>query len=112
VPLFVIGGILSQVDFSIIWRYFGWSNQTLATIVLWSAAAYTVRRGGIHWLVSLPATFMTATVTTYFCVAKEGLQMDYTVSVYIGIGVALAVLALFLAKGNAFRRNIPLQLEP
>lgn len=112
VPLFVIGGILSQVDFSIIWRYFGWSNQTLATIVLWSAAAYVVRRGGVHWLISLPATFMTATVTTYFCVAKEGLQMDYTLSVYIGCGVAAAALALFLVKGNWFRNNVPLALEP
>ncbi|MDF5300970.1 carbon starvation protein A, partial [Vibrio parahaemolyticus] len=28
VPLFVIGGVLTQVDFGIIWRYFGFANQT------------------------------------------------------------------------------------
>ena len=33
-PLFVVGFMLTQVDFSIIWRYMAWSNQTLATIVL------------------------------------------------------------------------------
>ena len=110
VPLFVIGGILSQVDFNIIWRYFGWSNQTLATIVLWSAAAYIVRRGGIHWLVSLPATFMTAVVFAYICVAKEGLQLDYTVSVIIGCVIAALSLVLFLSKADWFRRNVPLEL--
>lgn len=28
VPLFIIGIALSFVDFNVIWRYFGWSNQT------------------------------------------------------------------------------------
>lgn len=36
IPLFLIGGILTVVDFNIIWRYFAWSNQTLAMIGLWS----------------------------------------------------------------------------
>ncbi|MCK4346674.1 MAG: carbon starvation protein A, partial [Bacteroidales bacterium] len=31
IPLFSIGFLLTQIDFSIIWRYFAWSNQTLAT---------------------------------------------------------------------------------
>ena len=112
VPMFVLGVILSQVDFNIIWRYFGWSNQTLATIVLWSAAAYVVRRGGIHWLVSLPATFMTATVFAYICVAKEGLQLEYNISVGIGCAIAAVSLAIFLMKADWFRKNVPLELPP
>lgn len=111
VPMFVIGIVLSQVNFDIIWRYFGWSNQTLATVVLWSAAAYVVRRGGIHWLISLPATFMTATVFTYICVAKEGLQLSYTVSASIGCVIAALSLILFLSKADWFRKNVPLALE-
>ena len=35
VPMLAIGLILSQMDFSIIWRYFSWANQTLAMITLW-----------------------------------------------------------------------------
>ena len=42
IPLFVIGLILTQTDFGIIWRYFGWANQTLATIVLWTASGLYV----------------------------------------------------------------------
>lgn len=34
VPLFVIGGVLTQVDFGIIWRYFGFANQTTAVMML------------------------------------------------------------------------------
>lgn len=112
VPLFVVGGILSKVDFEIIWRYFGWSNQTLATVVLWAAAAYVVRRGGLHWLVSLPATFMTAVVVAYICNAKIGFNMPYDISVYVGCGVAALLLGLFLVKGDSFRKNIPLELAP
>ena len=34
-PLFAIGFALTRINFDIIWRYFAWSNQTLAMIVLW-----------------------------------------------------------------------------
>ena len=112
VPLFLVGGILSQVDFNIIWRYFGWSNQTLATVVLWAAAAYVVRRGGMHWLISIPATFMTATVIAYICVAPEGFKLPYNISVAIGVVSGIIALAIFLSKGGWFRNNVILSLDP
>ena len=28
------------IDYTVIWRYFSWTNQTLAMIVLWAAAMY------------------------------------------------------------------------
>jgi carbon starvation protein CstA len=110
VPLFAIGVLLSQVEFSVIWRYFGWSNQTLATIMLWAAAAYTVRRGSFHWLVTLPAAFMTATVIAYICVAKEGFGLDYTLSAAIGITTAVLSLIWFLCSCQSFRKNVLLEL--
>ncbi|MDR1359367.1 MAG: carbon starvation protein A, partial [Deltaproteobacteria bacterium] len=88
VPIFAIGIVLSRVDFSILWRYFGFSNQALATIVLWSAAAYAVRKGSFHWLVSLPAAFMTAVCTTYLCYAGIGFGLPYNISVILGLVVA------------------------
>ena len=112
VPLFAVGAVLSQVDFQIIWRYFGWSNQTLATVVLWSAAAYVVKRGGMHWLLSLPATFMTATVIAYICTAPEGFKMGYEISAVIGCAAAVIALGTFLCMGNWFRANTLLELKP
>jgi carbon starvation protein CstA len=110
VPLFTIGIFLSRVDFSILWRYFGFSNQALATIVLWSAAAYAVRKGSFHWLISLPATFMTAVCTTFFCNAGIGLGLPYNISIIIGLVVAAGSLVLFLFRFSWFRTNIPLEL--
>lgn len=111
VPLFLVGGVLSQVDFNIIWRYFGWSNQTLATVVLWAAAAYVVRRGASHWLISLPATFMTATIVTYICVAPEGFEMAYNTSAVIGIVSGIIALGIFLNRCDWFRKNVLLSMD-
>ena len=36
VPLLAVGAVLTQVDVQIVWRYFSWSNQTLAMIALWA----------------------------------------------------------------------------
>lgn len=102
VPLFVVGAALSQVNFDIIWRYFGWANQTLATVVLWAAAVYLVRRGMIHWLATLPATFMTCVTVTYLCFAKIGFNLPMDISTGVGVAVAVGSLALFLAQRKRF----------
>ncbi|NMS01707.1 carbon starvation protein A, partial [Vibrio parahaemolyticus] len=64
-PLFVIGGILTQVDFGIIWRYFGFANQTTAVMMLWTASAYLLRHNKLHWITTIPAIFMTTVCVTF-----------------------------------------------
>lgn len=96
VPLFAVGVALCFVDFQIIWRYFAWSNQTLATIALWAAAKYLANLNKNHWIASIPATFMTTVVTTYIIIAKEGLALGLSLGYGAGIVVAVASLVLFL----------------
>jgi carbon starvation protein CstA len=112
VPIFIIGIILSRVDFSILWRYFGWANQTLAAVTLWAGAAYLARRSAIHWAASLPATFLTAVATAYICMEQIGFNLPYTISVIAGCVVAVGLLALFLVRIPWFRTNVPLELTP
>ena len=100
VPLFLIGAVLSQVNFNIIWRYFGWANQTLAMFMLWTAAVYLGRRGKFHWICSLPATFMTAVCTTYLCYDKIGFGLPYDTANMIGIGSAVVCFIFFMVKGS------------
>jgi len=95
-PLFAIGFLLTQVNFAIIWRYFGWANQTLATVVLWTAAMYMVHKAKSHWFISLPATFMTAVVTTYILIAPEGFGISQSMAYPLGIVMALSSLGAFL----------------
>jgi len=101
VPLFIVGALLSQVDFAIIWRYFGWANQTLAALVLWASAVYLAKRGKSHWVCSFPSVFMTASTTTYLCFDKIGFGLSYMQANCIGIGTAITCLVFFLVKGSA-----------
>ncbi|MDR2493622.1 MAG: carbon starvation protein A [Spirochaetaceae bacterium] len=101
-PLFAVGILLvawSQTgrdNFNIIWRYFAWSNQTLATIALWAASAYLAKVGKPYWITLIPATFMTVVVTCYLIVAPEGLRQSYPLGLGAGIVLAAALFALFI----------------
>ncbi len=102
-PLFLVGFLLTQLDFAIIWRYFAWSNQTLATIVLWTVTVYMAKEGKFYWITLLPAIFMTSVAITYICVAPEGFQLPVIYGYSIGIGSALGFASLFLVF--IFRRK-------
>ena len=36
----MIANALTFVDFAVIWRYFGWANQTMSCVTLWAIAVY------------------------------------------------------------------------
>jgi carbon starvation protein CstA len=101
VPLFAVGFLISKGNFNVIWRYFGWANQTLATIVLWAGAAYLIRHAKLHWIATIPATFMTSVVTTYLLYDKIGFHLPLFISTIIGVLAAVLSLAIFMIK---FRR--------
>ena len=106
IPL-VVFALANVANFNIIWRYFAWSNQTLATIALWAAAAYMAKTGKCYWIPLVPATFMTSVVTAYFFTATETIgplmtritgnfEITYTIGLVVGIGLAVTLLGLFL----------------
>ena len=99
-PLFAIGFLLTRMDFQIIWRYFAWSNQTLAMMVLWASAAYLAVNNKFHWIATIPATFMTAVSVTYILQAPEGFSLATSISYPVGVAVALALLVGFLLFGK------------
>ncbi len=98
VPLFAICIILTQIDFNIIWRYFAWSNQTLATIFLWTGSAYLLRNKKNHWITTIPATFMTYVVISYILQAPEGLRLSTIFSNLVGVVGAILMFGYFLFK--------------
>lgn len=97
IPLFAIGIALSQIDFNLLWRYFGWSNQTLAAIMLWTASAYLYRRGKFHWITTIPGVCISAAAVTYILYEPNmGFGIDITISQIVGAAVAAALLVWFL----------------
>ncbi len=106
-PLFVIAYLLTQLDFTIVWRYFAWTNQTLATIVLWTITAYLIKNGKNFWISFVPAVFMTAVVTSYLLIAPEGFRLASNVAYIGGLGVAIAtVIWFYLTKGRGTSKLI------
>ena len=57
---FLLSGFLTQINFDIIWRYFSWSNQTLAMVVLWAVTVYLAGSKKFYLVTLIPAVFMTA----------------------------------------------------
>ncbi|HPD94581.1 MAG: carbon starvation protein A [Bacteroidales bacterium] len=101
VPLFAIGYALTQFNFAIIWRYMAWSNQTLATIVLWAITVYLAKEKKPYWITLIPAIFMTAVVSTYILIAPEGFRLPHTISYVIGgVSVIASIVgfSFFLKK--------------
>ena len=66
-----IGNALGFIDYTVIWRYFSWTNQTLAMIVLCAASMYLFKEKKNFWITAVPATFMSAVSCTYFVLAPE-----------------------------------------
>lgn len=107
IPLFAIGFLLLQIDFSIIWRYFAWCNQTLAVFTLWALTVYLAQAKKIYIITLIPALFMTMVCTTYILVAPEGLKLGMDISQIIGGIVTVCLFVLFLI----WKRNLNKKIE-
>jgi len=109
--IFLIFSLKDAQGFDVIWRYFAWANQFLATFTLWAITVFLRREKKGHWylLTLLPALFMTMVIVSFLFVAeKEGLgrwmprALGYTISAVI---TALS-LALFIYKSRKREKNL------
>ena len=96
VPLLAVGAVVGHLDYTIVWRYFSWTNQTLAMIVLWTASMFLFREKKNYWITVVPATFMSAVSMTYFFYAPECLNLGTTVAYPAGIILAIVFFGIFM----------------
>ena len=117
-----IGNALGFIDYTIIWRYFSWTNQTLAMIVLWAASMYLFYDKKNYWLTAVPATFMSAVSATYFVLAPEclgklvntyadGKLVSYNTIIAYPIGIAVAALFLGIFLYSIKKRKVSPQYD-
>lgn len=96
IPLFALGALLTQIDFGIIWRYFGVANQTTAALMLWTAAAYLMKEDKLHWICTIPAAFMTVVVIS-FILSSDTLGFDLSITIStLAAALVTAFITLFL----------------
>ena len=103
IPLLGAGALLTQLDFNVLWRYFSWSNQTLAMIALWVATAYLVKNGKNKigsLLTAVPASFMSAVSLTYILMADEGFKLRAAIAYPSGIVFAAALFILYIVQAK------------
>lgn len=97
IPLFLIGGWLTTVNFDVLWRYFNWANQTTATVMLWTAGAYLYTHRKLHWICTIPAAIMTQVTVMFLSFNGQiGFGLSWGLSLLIGVAVAGTCLYLFL----------------
>ena len=105
VPMFAVTAailvysIADAKGFQVIWRYFAWANQLLATVTLWAITVYLAKNKGKLWylITLLPALFMTMVTGCFLFVAKAadgGLGSMLPRSVGYGIGAAITLIGL------------------
>jgi carbon starvation protein CstA len=107
IPLFLVGLVLLQVNFDIIWRYFAWSNQTLAASTLWIISVALALKKKNFWITLIPAIFMTMVCSTYLMIAPEGFHLAQTLSLIIGAVITMLITGLFIVWFMG--KRLPLQ---
>lgn len=102
IPLFVIGYVLTQINFGIIWRYFAWANQTLAAIVLWSIYVWLVARNKCRYIALIPAMVMTFVVSTFVFESSQFLGFGANGASYgfglLCTGIITAVVVMYASR--------------
>ena len=112
-----IGNALGKIDYTIIWRYFSWTNQTLAMIVLWCASMFLFYEKKNYWITAVPATFMTAVSITYFMLGNECLGQFlnkggvYNTALAYPVGIVFAALFLGIFLYSIKKRDVKPQYE-
>ena len=113
VPIFIASYLIMQINFQVLWRYFGWCNQALSVFTLWAVTVYLARKKKAYFITMIPAMFMTMVCTTYIIYAPEGFTFDNALAEYvaqyctwtsvmnidyvISIGLAAIVTGIFTA---------------
>ena len=103
IPIFALVSVLLLIDFTVLWRYFAWSNQTLAVFTLWAATVYLARHRKAYMITLAPAVFMAVVCVSYilFAPCTEGFGLSADLS--LGTGIATAIVFICLFSGHIRR---------
>jgi carbon starvation protein CstA len=88
--------IEDQNGFNTIWQYFGWSNQTLAVIMLWAITAYLVRQKKAFAITLIPALFMTSVCATFLFISKQAFHLSEPIAYSLGGICTVIALVWFI----------------
>ena len=110
-PLFACVFGMVFVDFNVVWRYFAWTNQSLAVFTLWAGTiflyknAQTTKKYPYAYLIALiPALFMTMVSVSYIFIAPEGFRFAAAGLSWLAYAIAGVITATLLILFARWRR--------
>lgn len=104
VPILTIAYFMTKLDFTVIWRYFAFSNMLLSTSVLWLATKYLFDRGTFHWIASIPAVIASGVTISYIMTAAIGFNLSADLGKPIGAVVVVVGLILLVLAHNKHKQ--------
>lgn len=105
---------LSPSGFTILWRYFAWSNQTIAVFALAIITVYLMGKGHTiaPFMSLLPGVFYTFITTSYILNAKIGFNLPMNMAYILGVVLAILYGFAVLRHGKKVRESkMPLEAE-
>ncbi len=89
---------INPAGFNILWRYFAWTNQTVAIFALALVTIYLKLHGKNYWMSLIPGMFYTFVIASYIIHAPIGFGLDSRLGAgpnsYMLSYIAAAVLTL------------------
>jgi carbon starvation protein CstA len=99
IPIFAAGVALTFIDFAVVWRYFAWTNQALASVVLWCIVVYLYQQKSNYWVALIPAVFMTYICSSFVFVSNQFVGLGATALAYTFGGLlTMALTAVMCYK--------------
>lgn len=106
VPLFIVGYCITLVNFGVVWRYFAWCNQALATVTLWAIYVWLAQRKANVWVALIPAVAMTYIITCFVLISDQFIGLrDTTICYCIAAAITLIVSVSMVKMYSPTRRN-------
>ncbi|GAE25503.1 carbon starvation protein A [Halalkalibacter wakoensis JCM 9140] len=110
-PLFVISFILTTMDFTLLWRYFGVTNAAISGIALFVGAMYLAIQYKFHWVATIPAIFMTMVSLTFIFSAPIGFGLPMSTAYVAATVGTIIILALFAYKLKLNRAEANFEID-
>ncbi|MCM1292391.1 MAG: carbon starvation protein A [Bacteroides sp.] len=107
-PIFALTAVVMMIDFTVLWRYFAWCNQTLSVFTLWAVTVYLARHRKAYIISLCPAIFMTVVCTSYLLCAPspEGLGLSVSIAVAAGLCMATVLTAFFFKYVSSLKNSV------
>ena len=98
---------MSPAGFTILWRYFAWSNQTLSLIAFACITVWMFENGKAKWawMPLIPGTFYAFITTTFIINAKIGFNVPWGAAYVLGVVLA-AIYCFVVIKFAKKRANV------